>query len=191
LTGIPSTVGFRPQLIIVSGLSVGIPSIVGFRACLAQLQATPDPKNQLHSKFFLPNTPSFSSSTADLLPKKVGAKPQIHGFGGVPLEVLHKTKFGGVGRNYPPLPLISGKKTVRFYSPYTHPVVTPLTAALPHAGEATPSTPARLHPPALRRRGPARRPQTLAARVLLGGIAKAGPSMRSVRSTPPPLRPCP
>jgi hypothetical protein len=29
--GIPSMVGFRPQLIVVSGLSVGIPPPVGFR----------------------------------------------------------------------------------------------------------------------------------------------------------------
>jgi hypothetical protein len=29
--GIPLTVGFRPQLVVVSGLSVGIPLTVGFR----------------------------------------------------------------------------------------------------------------------------------------------------------------
>jgi hypothetical protein len=29
--GIPLTVGFRPQLVVVSGLSVGIPLMVGFR----------------------------------------------------------------------------------------------------------------------------------------------------------------
>jgi hypothetical protein len=29
--GIPLTVGFRPQLIVISGLSVGIPLTVGFR----------------------------------------------------------------------------------------------------------------------------------------------------------------
>jgi hypothetical protein len=31
LMGIPLTVGFRPQLVVVSGLSVGIPLTVGFR----------------------------------------------------------------------------------------------------------------------------------------------------------------
>jgi hypothetical protein len=29
--GIPLTMGFRPQLVVVSGLSVGIPLTVGFR----------------------------------------------------------------------------------------------------------------------------------------------------------------
>jgi hypothetical protein len=32
--GIPLTVGFRPQLVVVSGLSVGIPLTVGFRSQL-------------------------------------------------------------------------------------------------------------------------------------------------------------
>jgi NADH:ubiquinone oxidoreductase subunit 2 (subunit N) len=32
LMGIPSTVGFRPQLVVVSGLLVGIPLTVGFRS---------------------------------------------------------------------------------------------------------------------------------------------------------------
>jgi hypothetical protein len=31
LLGIPLTVGFRPQLVVVSGLSVGIPLTMGFR----------------------------------------------------------------------------------------------------------------------------------------------------------------
>jgi hypothetical protein len=31
LVGIPLTVGFRPQLVVVSGLLVGIPLTVGFR----------------------------------------------------------------------------------------------------------------------------------------------------------------
>jgi hypothetical protein len=86
------------------------------RACFAQLQTAPDPKNKFHSKFFLPNTPNSSSSTADPLQEKGGARPQIHGFGGVPLEALHKTKFGGVGGNYPPLPLISGKNGSLLFS---------------------------------------------------------------------------
>jgi cadmium resistance protein CadD (predicted permease) len=35
--GIPLTVGFRPQLVVVSGLSVGIPLTVGFRPQLVVL----------------------------------------------------------------------------------------------------------------------------------------------------------
>jgi hypothetical protein len=52
--------------------------LVGYllRACLGELQVAPDPKKQLHSKFFLPNTPSSSSSTADLLQEKGGARPK-------------------------------------------------------------------------------------------------------------------
>jgi hypothetical protein len=126
--------------------------------CLAQLQTTPNPKNQLHSKFFRPNTNSSSSSTADLLQEKAGARPQIHGFGGVPLEALHKTKFGGVGGNYPPLPVISGKKWFASILPRhiccearDSPVPLPRAPGRPcaalHAGEAAPARPAaRLRP---------------------------------------------
>jgi hypothetical protein len=60
------------------------------RACLGELHATPDPKKQLHSKFSPPNTPNSSSSTVDLLQKKGGVDPQLHGFHGVPQEVLHQ-----------------------------------------------------------------------------------------------------
>jgi hypothetical protein len=52
----------------------------------------------------------------DLLQEKGGARPQIHGFGGVPLEALHEIKFGGVGGNYPPLTLISGKNGSLLFS---------------------------------------------------------------------------
>jgi hypothetical protein len=47
-------------------------------------------KKQLHFKFFLPNTPNSTSSIVDLLQKKGGAAPQLHGFHGVPQEVLHQ-----------------------------------------------------------------------------------------------------
>jgi hypothetical protein len=66
-------------------------------------------KKQLHSNFFPPNTPNSSSSTVNLLQKKGGADPQLHGFHVVPQEVLHQIQFRGVGVNYPPLPLVSGK----------------------------------------------------------------------------------
>jgi hypothetical protein len=45
------------------------------RACLAELHATPDKKNQLHSKNFQPNTIGSTSSTVDLLKKKVERAP--------------------------------------------------------------------------------------------------------------------
>jgi hypothetical protein len=47
-------------------------------------------KKQPHFKFSPPNTPNSSSSTVDLLQKKDGADPQLHGFHGVPQEVLHQ-----------------------------------------------------------------------------------------------------
>jgi hypothetical protein len=102
-------------------------------ACLAQLQRATDPKNQFHSKFFLSNTPSSNSCTADLLQEKVESlvRPQIHGFGGVPLESLYKTKFGGVGGNHPPLLLISGENSLLLFSRDTS-AATPL-APLPRS----------------------------------------------------------
>jgi hypothetical protein len=62
------------------------------RACLGELHATPD-KKQLHSKVSPPNTPNSSSSTVDLLQKKGGADPQLHGFHGVLQEVLHQIQI--------------------------------------------------------------------------------------------------
>jgi hypothetical protein len=60
--------------------------------CLGELHAALDQK-QLHSKFSLPNTPNSSSSTVDLLQKKGGADPQLHGFHGVPQGVLCEGMF--------------------------------------------------------------------------------------------------
>jgi hypothetical protein len=76
------------MLHLLYGYKLGISPL---RACLAQLQTAPDPKNQLHSKFFLPNTPN-SSSTADVLQKR-WSRPQIRGFGGVPQGVLHQLQI--------------------------------------------------------------------------------------------------
>jgi hypothetical protein len=48
------------------------------------------------------SAPNFSSQTRSALArppwicsKKRWSRPQLHGFGGVPQEVLHNTKFGG------------------------------------------------------------------------------------------------
>jgi hypothetical protein len=50
-------------------------------------------KNQLRSQNCQPNTTSSSSSTVDLLQKKWWSSPQLHGFNGVPQEVLHQIQI--------------------------------------------------------------------------------------------------
>jgi hypothetical protein len=50
-------------------------SLQELRVCLAELHAVPDPKNQLRSKIFQPNTTSCNSSTVDLLKKRVEQAP--------------------------------------------------------------------------------------------------------------------
>jgi hypothetical protein len=61
------------------------------RVCLAQLHASPDPKNQLRFKFFQPNTASSSNSIMDLL-KKCGAGPNSKVFVEC-LSVLHQLQL--------------------------------------------------------------------------------------------------
>jgi hypothetical protein len=68
-----------------------------FRACLGELHAAPDPKNQLHSKFSPPNTPNSSSSTVDLLHKKVEQTPNSMAFMECLKRYSTKSKFPEVG----------------------------------------------------------------------------------------------
>jgi hypothetical protein len=156
------------MLHLLYGYKLGISPL---RACLAQLQTAPDPKNQLHSKFFLPNTPSSSRSTTNLLQEKGGAKPQIHGFSGVALEALHKTKFGGkkrfasifprhIRRDSPAsLPRSPGRRCARPPCRRGH--------ARPASGKAAPV----LRRPVARPRGPASPGGGEAVSACLGGEA--------------------
>jgi hypothetical protein len=76
-------------------------------ACLAELHAAPDPKKQLRSKNCQPNTTNSSSSTVDLLQKNGGASPNSMFFVEYLRRYSTKSKFRGVGVNYPPLPLVT------------------------------------------------------------------------------------
>jgi hypothetical protein len=72
------------------------------RTCLAQLNTTFSTKG--HARISLL-----------IYSKKWWSKPKIHGFRGISQGVLHNSEFHGVGENYPPLPLVSEKWSVRFF----------------------------------------------------------------------------
>jgi hypothetical protein len=76
---------------------------------LGELHAAPDSKNQLRSKKSQPNTTNSNSSTVDLLQKNGGAAPDSMVFMEYLRRYSTKSKFRGVGVNYPPLPLVTKK----------------------------------------------------------------------------------
>jgi hypothetical protein len=107
---------------------------------LGELHAAPDPKKQLHSKFSPPNTPNSSSSTVDLLQKKGGVDPQLHGFHGVPQEVLHQIQVSWSWAKLPTtVTRYTKKRFVLFFLPHASPCLRPwppphcLCRALPRA----------------------------------------------------------